>query len=113
MKIVKDKILIKELKEIANQRFGDLVKVVVDVEKKIMAIGGDLHSDEEALLIENGSKQQNLWGINLYPDIKDESWIEFDSIINLRPSQGNRTRGVDNPKIREEIIKIVNKLVER
>jgi hypothetical protein len=113
MKIVKDKISIKELKEMADQRFGDLVKAVVDVEKKIMAIGGELHSDEEALLIENGSKQQNLWGINLYPDIKDENWIEFDSIINLRPSQENRTRGVDNPEIRKKIIEIINKLVER
>lgn len=72
-----------------------------------------LHSDEEALLIENNSKQENLWGINLYPEIKDEKWIEFDSIINLRPSQGNRTRGVDNLHLREEIIKIVNKLVKR
>ncbi len=113
MKIVKDKISIKELKDIAAKSFGNLVKAVVDVEREIMAIDGELHSDEEALLLENGSKQQNLWGINLYPEIETDEWIEFDSIINLRPSMGNKTRGVDNPEIREKIVKIVNKLVER
>lgn len=113
MKIVTDNISFTELKKIAEEMFGNLVKVVVDVEKRIMVVGGELHSDEEALLIENGSRQQNLWGINLYPEIKDESWIEFDSLINLRPSQGNCTRGVDNPKIRKRIIEIVNNLIER
>jgi hypothetical protein len=78
-----------------------------------MALGGELHSDEEALLIENGSEQKNLWGINIYPEIKDENWIEFDSMINLRPSQGNRSRGVDNPEIRKKIIEIVNNLIEK
>jgi len=113
MKIVKDKISIKDLEDIAAKSFGDLVKAVVDVEREIMVIDGELHSDEEALLLENGSKQQNLWGINLYPEIETDEWIEFDSIINLRPSMGNKTRGVDNPEIREKIVKIVNKLVER
>lgn len=113
MKIIKDKISIIELKNMAEELFGNLAKGVVDVEKGIMVLGGELHSDEEALLIEEGSKQQNLWGINLYPEIKDETWIEFDSLINLRPSQGNRSRGVDNPEIRRRIIEIVNKLVER
>jgi len=113
MKIITDKISLVEIKKMAQDLFGNLVKVVVDVEKRIMVIGGELHSDEEALLIENGSKQQNLWGINLYPEIKDENWIEFDSLINLRPSQGNLTRGVDKSEIRKRIIEIVNNLIER
>lgn len=113
MKILKDKISIEEIKKMTQKMFGNLVKAVVDVEKKIMAIDGELHSDEEALLIENGSKQQNLWGINLYPEVKDENWIEFDSMINLRPAQGNRTRGVDNPQIKKAIIEIVNSLIEK
>lgn len=113
MKIIKDKISIEELRKMAEEMFGNLVKAVVDVEKKIMALGGELHSDEETFLIENGSKQQNLWGINIYPEIKDENWIEFDSMINLRPSQGNRGRGVDDPGIREKIIEIINNLVEK
>ncbi|HEX2583309.1 MAG TPA: DUF5674 family protein, partial [Chlamydiales bacterium] len=92
-----------ELAEIAKERFGDLVKAVVDVEKGIMAVGGELHADEEALLLEEGSKQRNLWGINLYPDKSGEELIEFDSIINLRPSQGNRSRDVNDPIARQKI----------
>ncbi len=113
MKIIKNKISIFELQKMANKMFGNLIKAVVDIEKGIMAIDGELHSDEEALLIENNSKQQSIWGINLYPDIKDDSWIEFDSLINIRPSQGNRSRGIDDPEIRKTIIRIVNHLVER
>ncbi|MEO0260687.1 MAG: DUF5674 family protein, partial [candidate division WOR-3 bacterium] len=107
LKIVRDKIKKEELKEIAKNTFGNLVKAVIDVEREIMAIGGELHSDEEALLIEDGSKYENLWGINLYPEVEDENWIEFDSLINIRPSQGNFTRNIDNPYIREKIIKII------
>lgn len=97
----------------AEKTFGNLVKAVVDVENEIMAVDAELHSDEEALLLEKGSEQKYLWGINIYPDIADENWIEFDSLINLRPSQGNRSRGVDNAENREKIKKIVNKLVKR
>ena len=97
----------------AQEMFGNLVKAAVDVQNQIMAVGGELHSDEEALLIENGSKQRNLWGINLYLEIEDEGWIEFDSLINIRPSQGNLSRGVDDPEIKKKIIEIVNNLVER
>lgn len=113
MKIVKDKISIGELKEMSAKRFGNFVKAVVDVERGIMAIDAELHADEEAMLLENGSLQENLWGINIYPELTGENFIEFDSLINLRPSQGNRSRGVDNQKIQREIFEIVNKLVER
>jgi len=78
-----------------------------------MVVDGELHSDEEALLLEKGSKQKDLWGINIYPEIKDDDWIEFDSMINLRPSLQNFSRGVDNLDIRRKIKKIVNKLVEK
>lgn len=111
MQIIEDKISIEELKKMAEKMFGNLVKAVVDVEKGIIAVNGELHSDEEALLIQNGSKQENLWGINLYPDKPKNEIIEFDSIINLRPSQGNRSRNIENPEIREKIIKIVNSLI--
>lgn len=102
-----------EIKQMAEQMFGNMVKVVVDTDKKIMAIDGELHADEEALLLENGSKQENLWGINIYPQLDGEDFIEFDSMINLRPSQGNRTRGVDDEKVRKEILGIVNKLIQK
>jgi len=112
MKIVRDKISIEELKKLAEGMFGDFVKAVVDVEKKIMAVGGELHADEEALLIKNGSEQTNLWGINIYLENGNEKRIEFDSMINLRPSSGNRSRGVENLDTRKVIIEVVNNLIE-
>lgn len=94
-------------------RFGDLVKAVVDVDRAIMLIDAELHSDQEAELLADGSRQQDLWGINLYPDAPEEDWIEFDSMINLRPSAGNRSRSVEDPVIRSRIIEIVRRMVER
>ncbi|MEK7680432.1 MAG: DUF5674 family protein [Patescibacteria group bacterium] len=108
---ITEKISLPELKKVAEERFGDMVKCVVDLEKGIMAIGGEMHADEEALLLENGSKQENLWGINLYPDNKDGDFMEFDSMINIRPGQGNRSRGVEDEATRNKILEVVNKLV--
>jgi len=113
MKILNNIITVAELKDIANNTFGDLVKAVVDIEKQLIAIDAELHSDLEALFIEHGSKQENLWGINFYPDIENEDFIEFDSMINLRPRQGNMSRGVDSAEIRKVIIDVVNKWVKR
>ena len=101
-----------QLASIAEAQFGDMVKAVVDVERRIMAIGGELHSDEEAALIEDGSVQQNLWGINVYPAETEDGWIEFDSMINVRPSQGNRSRHVEDSALRDRIRQIVTVLVE-
>jgi hypothetical protein len=96
-----------ELRQMASAMFGDLVKAVVDVRREIMAVDAELHSDQEAYLLENGSEQRDLWGINLYPELRDEAFIEFDSMTNLRPSQGNRSRGVADPGIRGKILEIV------
>lgn len=112
MEIITNKISITKLKEMAEKMFGNLIKAVVDVEKEIMAIDGELHADEQALLLEDGSKQENLWGINIYPDKTGEDFIEFDSVINIRPSQQNRNRGVDNSGIKGKILEIVNKLID-
>lgn len=113
-KIIKNQISKDELKHIAQEQFGDLIKAVVDVEQEIMAVGGELHCDEEVLLMEQaGSKREHTWGINLYPNKSDRDWIEFDSVINLKPSFGNRSREVDNPAIREKIKNIVEKLVSK
>jgi hypothetical protein len=113
IKIVENEVSKSEIEEIASHQFGDLVKFVVDIEKGIIAIGGDLHADEEFILIQSGSEQKNLWGINYYPGKEERDNIEFDSMINLRPSSGNRSRNVEDPKIREKIVNIVNKLVVR
>ena len=100
-----------ELRVLAEARFGDMVKAVVDVSRDMMAAGGELHSDEEALLIEDGSAQRDIWGINLYPDDNGDGWIEFDSMINVRPSQGNRSRDVEDEAMRARIREVVGRLV--
>ena len=103
IKIVKDSISKEELSDIAKNQFGDLVKAVVDTQKEIMAIGGELHADEEAFLLQNGSRQENLWGINLHFNKFNDELIEFDSMINIRPSQSNRSRSVENPDVQRKI----------
>ncbi len=113
MKIVVDEISREELAEMSKKMFGNLVKAVVDIEKGTMAVDASLHADEETLLLEDGSKQKDLWGINLYPEIKGEDFVEFDSMINLRPAQGNRSRGVDNVEIQKKILEVVNELVKK
>jgi hypothetical protein len=113
MKIVREPISLADLDAMAKELYGDLVKAVVDTERGVMALGGELHSDEEALLLEDGSQQQHLWGINLYPAAGPESWLEFDSMINVRPAHGNRTRGVDDPDTRKAIAAVVGRLVTR
>ena len=113
MQVVEEKISIEELKEMSSKMFGNLVKAVVDVEKNILVVDAELHSDQEAFLIESGSNQKNLWGINIYPDLSNEERIEFDSMINLRPSQGNSSRGVEDEEIQKKILDIVNsKIIE-
>jgi len=111
-RIVRESLPRAELASIASEQFGDMVKAVVDVERGIMALGGELHSDEEAVLLDDGSSQSALWGINLYPGAEDEDWIEYDSMINVRPSQGNRSRGVDDAGLRAVIRRVVTSLVK-
>ena len=110
--IIRDAVTRRELNDMAKQQFGDMVKAVVDVAQGIMAIGGELHSDEEAMLLDQGSVQKNLLGINLYPERPVPEWIEFDSMINVRPSGGNRSRYVESANIRDTVTTIVNRLVE-
>ena len=101
-----------ELKQIAKEEFGNIVKVVIDIEQEIMAIGGELHADEEVLLIENeNSNREHTWGINLYIEKTGDEFIEFDSMVNLKPALGNNSRGVENTEIREKIANIVKKLI--
>ena len=110
---IDNRINLAELRRMAKDMFGDLVKAVVDVARDVMVVDAELHADEEALLIAHGSDQTDLWGINLYPALEGDDSVEFDSMINLRPSRGNRSRGVEDPALRERIRRIVNSLVMR
>ena len=107
-----EKISVNELSEMAQKMYGGLVKGVVDLEKSLLVVDAEMHVDEEQYLLENGSKQADLWGINLYPEKFDsEEFIEFDSMINIRPSAKNMSRSVDNATTRMKIVKLVSKKV--
>lgn len=111
MKIIRKKITKKQLIEKFLNYFKTFSKVVVDIEKEIIAVDAELHSDLEALLLENGSKQKNLWGINLYPFKEKENFIEYTALINIRPSQNNPSMEVESQQIRKKIENIVHKLI--
>lgn len=110
--IIENPITRAELKKIASERYGDLVKGAVDIEKGVMVLGGELHIDEALKLVEKfQSRGKDIWGINLYPEKNGDDMIEFDSMINLKPDLGNRSRGVDSPEIKEKIKNIISKLI--
>ena len=104
--VAPDTISLEEIRELAQVRFGDMIKGVVDLERGILLLDADLHADQEASLLADGSTQANLWGINLRPQASREDFIEYDSAINLRPSVGNRSRGVENETVRNKITKL-------
>ena len=112
MKEVKT-ITIGELKDMAQKMYGGIfVKAVVDVKEERVVIDAEMHVDEEAYLLENGSKQADLWGINLYPDrFGQDDFIEYDSMVNIRPSQNNNSRTVEDSTIRQNIKSIINNII--
>ena len=111
MVILDKSITREELAQLAENFYGDMIKGVVDVDQELLALDAELHSDLEGLLLREGSQQEALWGINLYPEADDEDFLEFDSLINIRPRQGNRSRDVENEDIRERIRTIVNNFI--
>jgi Protein of unknown function (DUF5674) len=113
MHIITSVLSFDELNTMAAERFGDIVKAVVDVDRELVAVDAELDSDLEACLLQDGSHQCNLWGINLYPELSGDEWIECDSMIDVRPSQGNRSRGVEIEEIRKKIMQIVSQKIAR
>lgn len=111
MKIIEQSITRSELSTMAREQFGDWIKAVVDIERGILAVGAEFHADMEAELLAHGSVQENLWGINLYPDQPQGDWIIFDSMINVRPSQGNLSRGVQSQDIQVKIRAVVGQFI--
>jgi len=112
LRVIREPITREELAAIADATFGDMVKGVVDLERGVMAVGGEMHSDEETALLDDGSRQEHLWGINLYPASSGDDFIEFDSMINVRPRAGNPSRSVVDPAVRAEITALVARLVQ-
>ena len=107
-------ITLSELNDMAASMYGDMVKAVVDVERGILIVDSELHVDQEQVLLEQGSNQKDLWGINIYPQkYGSDGFIEFDSMINIRPRQQNMSRGVENEEIKKCIIDLVLRKVSK
>jgi hypothetical protein len=107
-----DKISLVELTEMAKKMYDPLVKAVVDLQKKTMTVDAEMHVDEEQWLLEHGSQQADLWGINLYPGkFGTGGFIEYDSMINIRPRQSNSSRSIESAEVRAKIESIVQEVV--
>lgn len=112
IKIIRDKISKSELEELAKEFYVEMVKGVADIDREIIALGGEWHIDANSILIEDGSKQNNLWGFNIYLSKPKEERLEYNSLINIRPAQYNVSMEIESEEIKNKIFDIVNKLVE-
>jgi hypothetical protein len=101
------------LRQLVERHFEDMVKFVVDVRRRVAVVGGELHADEEALLLENGSRQEDLWGANYYPGRGEEACLKCTAHINIRPAAGNRSMVVENPAVRAVVREIAIALIGR
>jgi len=107
IKIIENKIMRPELRLMAKEIFGDMVKGTADIVRGTMALGGEMHIDSNQLLLDTGSQQQDVWGFNLYPDQETEEWIEYNSLVNIKPAIGNRSPDILDASIREKVKNVI------
>jgi len=111
IKVFNSQIPKEELLALAESGYGDMVKGVIDVHKRLLALGGELHADCEQVLLDSGSKQRDLWGVNIYPEKTREEYLEYTSLINIRPRQGNMGRDIKDLNLRRQIKNIIDEMV--
>ena len=111
--LVEHRLAAAELRRLVAAHFEDMVKYVVDVQRGVAAVGGELHADEEAVLLEQGSRQDDLWGANYYPGKGEAGCIEYTSLINIRPARGNRSMVIEDEGVRARVREITFDLIGR
>ena len=111
IRIITDTITREEMSEIAKEFYGNMVKGVADVENKIIALGGEYHMDANIVMIEHGSRQDNIWGFNIYLDREGDDWLEYVSLINIRPAVGNRSMFIEDHELCRKIKKIITEKI--
>lgn len=109
--ITTEKIDQTKLRDLCDAWFGNMIKIEVDIEKEIIAVGGQLHADGEYLLIQNGSQQGDVWGANFYPFNPPNERIEYTALINIRPHQDNPSMEISDEIIRNRVKNIVERLL--
>jgi hypothetical protein len=112
IKVVKQKITIAEVEKLAQETYREMIKGVADLRLGIIALGGEMHSDAEAVLLQHGSRQEDLWGFNIYPEKPDQERIEYSSLINIKPAKGNRSMVIKDLKLKDKVKKVINAWVE-
>ena len=112
MKIIKAPIELQKLWQECETGFVDMIKIVVDIDREILAADAEMHADLEEMLLSDGSSQEFLWGANIYPGKRGEDLIEYTALINIRPSQENRSMEVENKDIQEKMRMIINRLIK-
>ena len=111
IEVIDERIAVDDLRRLVLDGFGDMVKYVVDVERGVIAVGGQLHADAEALLLDSGSRREDLWGANYYPGTSPEKCIEFTSLINIRPARANPGMELEDPELRERVRALTFELI--
>ncbi len=107
--IIRESATPEQITQMAETYYGLMIKLAVDVKQEILAGGGELHADCEQSLLDNGSQQENIWGADWYPELKR---VGFESLINIRPRQQNRSMEIQDHSLRESVERIVRKLLE-
>ena len=101
----------RELARLVEQFFGRMVKLVIDVRRDVVAVGGELHADAEQRLLSAGSRQVDLWGANYYPGRGRDGCLEYTALINIRPAQGNRSMEIEDAGVRETVRRLTSELI--
>lgn len=111
IRIIKEPVGLDTVAEIAKEFYGEMIKGVADIEREIIALGGEWHRDAREVLLKDGSSKENTWGFRFYLDRPKESDIEYVSHINIRPTEGNHDIYIEDPGIRERVKDLVDKLI--
>jgi len=112
IKLVRDRITRSELKKLAEETFVEMVKAVADIRRGVIAIGGELHADAEAELIQDGSEQKDVWGFNIYLDGSFDEALEFTSLINIRPRDHNSSLQITRPEVSLKLVELAQRIID-
>lgn len=106
--IIRQKATRQQIDEMLEE-LDPLIKLAVDIRRQILAGGGEMHADCESVLLEDGSRQEDIWGANWIPNTRT---IEFEALINIRPKQQNRSMTIQDPAIKQQVETITRKFLE-
>ncbi len=109
--ILDHKITLEEVKKIADFWYGTMIKGAVDIERGRVALGGDYHIEDSELLTSTGSKFEDIWGFNIRFEENSDGVLEFDSMVNIKPNFGNRSRGIHNDGVIKKAKEIIYKII--